>query len=50
MLRACTLVLVVFVGLATALWADSEKNIALSLLGSYASGTPSTANMTANPL
>lgn len=30
--------------------ADSEKNIALSLLGSYASRTPSTANVTANPL
>ena len=49
MLRARTLPVVVFTGLAAALFADSDKDIGLTLLGRYVSGAPSTANTTLNP-
>ena len=49
MLRARTLSVVVLTGLAAALFADSDKDVGLTLLGRYTSGAPSTANTPVNP-
>jgi hypothetical protein len=38
-----------FFAVATALWAGSDKDIEPSLLGTYASGVPSTADTVNNP-
>ena len=42
--RARSLCLIVFTGLAAALFADSDKDIGLTLLGRHVSGAPSTSN------
>ena len=44
MFRARSLCLIVLTGLAAALFADSDKNIGLTLLGRYVSGALSTSN------